>query len=144
MKEKSLLFLESSYLRLEQASADRDELSLNQSQLQILSFVKGYICAVRENTQDISAANHEDKIKFSNNVGVEKRKYTRKEKAFGDYLREDEEPKDKVKKINWRTINKIQELKKAGYTSGQISEELGLTLAAVNKYYAQKTSAHSY
>jgi len=41
----------------------------------------------------------------------------------------------KEKKVNWRTLNKMKELKKAGYNSGQIAEELGLQLETVNKHY---------
>lgn len=156
MKEESILFLESCFKRLESASREADGPLVEKTKLQILSFIKGYICAYREQMKDAPgetkdyfvATDAAEKLEpevFQKIVGMGdkfKRKYTRRVSKIGDNLSEEAAPKKK--KINWRTIAKIQELKKAGYNSGQISEKLGLSLGDVNKYYAQKTSAHSY
>lgn len=65
--------------------------------------------------------------------GVEhKRPYHRKVKELQDFATGKAK---KEKKVNWRTLNKMKELKKAGYNSGQIAEELGLQLETVNKHY---------
>lgn len=65
--------------------------------------------------------------------GVEhKRPYNRKVKELQDFVIGKAK---KEKKVNWYTINKMKELKKAGYNSGQIADELGLQLETVNKHY---------
>jgi len=61
-----------------------------------------------------------------------KRPYNRKVKELQDFAIGKSK---KEKKVNWRTLNKMKELKKAGYNSGQIAEELGLQLETVNKHY---------
>lgn len=67
---------------------------------------------------------------------VTKRKYTRREKASDDDQEDDEETGTEAKKLYKPTIAKIKQLKAGGYTSGQIAEKLGLSLASVNQYYA--------
>lgn len=41
----------------------------------------------------------------------------------------------KKKRINWKTAAKIRQMKEDGYTSGRISNKLGIDLEVVNKFW---------
>lgn len=41
----------------------------------------------------------------------------------------------KKKRINWKTAAKIKQMKEDGYTSGRISNKLGIDLEVVNKFW---------
>lgn len=45
--------------------------------------------------------------------------------------------KQKSKRINWKTINKIKEAKEDGLSSKEAADDLGLPLETVNKYWTK-------